>query len=591
MQKPQGGPNSERAFEAPAFDYSRLPRDFPRKFVPRGMPFDWDSLSELYEDLKSRQVKSEADLEKWMADEDELSAVICEQKALAMVNYSRQTDDAAYRQAYERFVQELEPKVKLASFELLKKYASSPLTKELPAKYSVTDRVRRNTVEIFREANVQLEKEEAQLIQNYQSTMGKMTVPFGGSERTIQQMAKFLEEVDRGLREETWRLTQGRLQEDAAALDDIYSRMVKVRTAMAKNAGYSNYRDYAFRLKNRFDYTPEDCVKFHDAVEKYFVPLSRELDEERRRRMGLDVLRPWDLQVDPDGRQPLAPFDRTEELLKGCVAIFDKVDPTLSSYFRRMVSLGLLDLESRKGKAPGGFQDEFSEVRLPFIFMNSAKRDGDMRTLLHESGHSFHSFLMRDAGLPFYDSGQNIPAEFAEVASSGMEHIGGEHLEGTFYGPKEARRSAWDEAVSTVKLFPWVATVDAFQHWVYTNPDHTVKERADAWTRIFRRFQGAESFEGLEPAMRVRWQRQLHIYQFPFYYIEYGIAYLGGLGIWMHYRKDPKGAVAAYKRALSLGYTKPLPELFRSAGLPWDFGPETLEKYSRELRGVIKQYS
>jgi oligoendopeptidase F len=574
------------------FDYSKLPHDFPRRYVPRGAPFAWESLSPLFEELRTRPIKSREELEKWMADEDELNAVIYERKAVSMVNYSRQTDDEGFKKTYTDFVQELEPRIKLASFELVKKYVSLPARQELPpSQYMVTDRTRENLASIFREANVQLEKEDAKLVQEYQSVMGAMSIPFREEERTLQQMAKFLEEPDRALREEAWRLSTSRLLRDARALDEIYDGMVKVRDTIGRNAGFQNYRDYAFRLKNRFDYTPEDCLKFHDSVEKYFVPLSREIDEDRSRRMGLDRLMPWDLIADPKGRPPLAPFSGVEELVAGCARIFRKVDPQFSTYFDRMTELELRDLESRKGKAPGGFQEDFTETKLPFIFMNAAKRDGDVRTLLHESGHSFHAFLMRDAGLPLYNAGQGVPLEFAEVASTSMELVGGEHIEGTFYATEDARRSNLEEVVGMVKLFPWVAAIDSFQHWVYTNPGHSAEERAEAWSRTFRRFSGLESYEGFEDAMRYRWHRQLHLFQFPFYYIEYGIATLGALGIWLRYRKDPDGAIASYKRALSLGSSRTLPELFQAAGLPWDLGPGVIEEYSRELRTAWKSYA
>ena len=307
--------------------------------------------------------------------------------------------------------------------------------------------------------------------------------------------------------------------------------------------------------------------------------------------MGLDGLRPWDLDVDPDGKAPLAPFRSAEELVTGCARIFRKMDPQFSGYFDRMTELELRDLESRKGKAPGGFQDDFAELRLPFIFMNAAGRDNDVRTLLHESGHSFHAFLTRDAGLPFYDSGQNLPAEFAEVASTTMELAGGEHMEGTFYGSDEAKRSNRTEVERMIKLFCWVATIDAFQHWVYTNSQHSADERAEAWAQIFRRFSGLESYDGFEEVLRHRWQRQLHLYQFPFYYIEYGIATLGALGIWLRYKGDPEGALASYKRALSLGGSRPLPELFQAASLPWSLSPGVIEEYSRELHLVWKGYA
>ena len=585
----------QRTMERPrqlAFDYTKLPREFPRRYLPAGMSFEWAQFSRPFDELKKREIRSVKDLERWLADQDELDAVVYEQKALRMVNVSRQTDDLGYKNVYMDFLQNLEPRIKISGFELLKKYVASPYRKELsPLGYSMVDRRRENAARIFREENVELEKKDAEVTEQYQTIRGAMTVSFRGEERTLQQMTRFYEETDRGVRREAWELVEARLLRDSERLDLVYDEMISLRDRIARNAGFSNFRDYAFAQKNRFDYTPEDCQALHDAVEKYFVPLSREIDEERKRKMGLDQLMPWDMSVDPESRPPLAPFDDINGLVGGCARVVKKVDDQLSKYFDRMVELDLLDLDSRKGKAPGGFQEEFSELRFPFIFMNAARKDSDVRTLLHESGHSFQTFLMREAGLPFYNSGQNLPAEFAEVASTSMELMGGEHLEGTFYDRTDARRSNKTEVIGMVKLFTWVATIDSFQHWVYTHPGLTHEERAAEWTKTFRRFSGLESYEGFEGQLRYRWQRQLHLYQFPFYYIEYAIATLGALGIWFGYREDRAKAIGAYKRALSLGASKPLPELFQAAGLPWDLGPRTLEKYSRQLGSVLKTYS
>ena len=322
-------------------------------------------------------------------------------------------------------------------------------------------------------------------------------------------------------------------------------------------------------------------------MEEYIVPLSREIDRARRERLGVDTLRPWDMRVDPDGRPPLSPFQDAAGLVGGAKKVAAKIDSELAGYFERMADLQLLDVESRKGKAPGGYQEELTEVRLPFIFMNAAKRDSDVRTLLHEAGHSFHTFLMRKERIPYFNANANLPLEFAEVASISMEIVSGERYEGVFYNREDAARSNFEEAVANVKLFAWVATVDAFQHWVYTHPDHTRQERAAAWSKTFDRFCGLESYEGLDDSRTYRWHRQLHFFEVPFYYIEYGIALTGALGIWANFRRDPRDAIAAYKGALSLGAAKPLPELFAAAGVEWGCGPSALRRLATELRSAV----
>ena len=573
------------------FDYSALPREFKRRYLPQDMKFVWDDLNRVFEELDSRPLSSEADLESWLLDEAELDAYLYEQRAVRYFNSTRQTDNPDYTKAYEEYTEFYEPKLKLASFKLLQRYVASQFRGQLPGQvYGLEDRRRQSAVSIFREENVDLEKKDSGLSQEYYRTTGAMTVSFRGQERTLEQMSKFYEVPNRAVREEAWRLSSGRALVDSEALDSIYSEMVALRDKAASNSGFDNYRDYIFVKKDRFDYTPADCEEFHKGVEEAIVPLSRDIDRARAERMGIDVLRPWDLEVDPAGREALRPFDQVPALMSGTARVLASVDTELSSYFQRMVDLQLLDLESRKGKAPGGYQEELSEVRLPFIFMNAVGKEEDVRTLLHECGHSFHTFLMRKAMLPFFNGGANMPNEFSEVASMTMEIITGEHYEGVFYNREDAKRSNWKEAVENVKLFTWVATIDAFQHWVYTHPVHSKDERAKAWVATFNRFCGLESYAGLESSRAYRWQRQLHLFEVPFYYIEYGIALTGALGIWSRYRNNPKDAIEAYKSALSLGCARSLPELFEAAGVEWGFGPATLRRIAGELSSAVREY-
>jgi oligoendopeptidase F len=575
-----------------SFDYANLPREYPRRFLPAKIDLtDVSKLKELFHDLEDRSIGSPSDLEKWLRDESELASALSEEQSIRYVRMTCQTDDPAREKDYLYFVENVEPEAKLGFFHLDRKYLQTSARKSLSRdKYFVLDRKIDNNVVLFREKNVELEKEETKLAQSFQKTAGAMTVFYDGEERTLQQMGRFLEELDRGVREKTWLLSEQRRLKDRDALDQIYDQLIALRQKIAQNAGFDNYRDYIFRKKERFDYTPEDCFHYHEAVEKYIVPLMRQLDKERGQGLKVDPLRPWDLAVDPKGRPPLRPFSTAHELIAGCAKVFDKVNPEFASKLRRMASLNLLDLDSRKGKAPGGYNTEMAEIRLPFIFMNSVGRDGDVWTLLHESGHAFHVFLTRDKAFPYQYRADNIPLEIAEVASQAMEIIGGEHLEGTFYKKEDAARSRREHLASIVKLLAWIATIDAFQHWIYTNPNHTRQERQEQWIGLRKRFGGGETWKGFEDFQRSQWQRQLHLFEVPFYYIEYGIAFMGALGLWTRYRKDPKAAIAAYQRALELGASKPLPEIFKAAGLPFDFGPKTIEPYARELRDVLAEH-
>ncbi len=574
-----------------SFEYSRIPQEFPRTFLPTTFdPASPDALNQMCDELEKRNVSNVADLERWLSDESELAAGVAQEGSLRYIRMTCQTEDAEREKAYLYFVEHIEPLAKLRSFNLDQKYLGTSARKNLSQNYyHVLDRSRANKVELFRRENVELEKEEAKLAQKYQKVAGAMTAFYDGQERTMQQLARYLEEPDRKVREDTWLLGENRRQNDRNEFDDIYDQLLGLRQKIAENAGFDNYRDYVFRKKERFDYSPDHCFRYHQAVEEYIVPLLRDLDHMRERKLRVDPLRPWDLVVDPQNRPPLRPFKAASELVEGCARIFDKVHPEFGENLRKLSRLGLLDLESRKGKAPGGYQSDLPEVRFPFIFMNAVGRDQDVRTLLHESGHAFHTFELRDKDMLYHYRSEGIPLEFAEVASQTMEIIGGEHLEGTFYNAENAARSRIEHMTILVRLLAWIATIDAFQHWIYTHPGHSREEREDHWVSLRKKFGSIENWEGHESFRRSLWQRQLHLFEYPFYYIEYAIAWTGALGLWTKYMKDPQGAIDAYKNALALGGSKPLPELFQAAELPFDFGPQTFGPYAGEMRSTLLQ--
>jgi len=572
-----------------SLDYESLPREYPHRFLPQSIDLaDWNRAEGYFTELQQRQIGSVEDLQSWLEDYSELFIAMSEAASIRYVRMTGQTDRKEYHDAYLAFVENVEPKVKVAQFNLNRKFAASHHRRLLPADgYGLLEKKIENSVKVFRNANVELEKEERKLAQQHQRITGSMTVYHDGRERTMAEMGKYLELQDPAAREEAWMLTQGRMARDRDQLDGIFDGMVALRDRIARNAGFEDFRDYSFVSRERFDYGPNDCLRFHDAVEKQIVPLVREVYRKRQRELGLDRLRPWDLVVDPHGGAPLRPFKTTSELVRGCEQVFEKVHPSFSENFRRMMNLNLLDLESRPGKAPGGYNAEFLDLRLPFIFMNSVGRDQDMWTLLHESGHAFHVFEMREKKLHYLYRSDNIPMEFAEVASMSMELLGGEHIAGTFYDEADAARSRHNHFLSITSLLPWISTIDAFQHWLYTNPSHTREERRDAWEKTYDRFSPGVSWEGLQDEKRSLWHRQLHLFQSPFYYIEYGIAQLGALGVWSRYLRSPGDAVEAFREALALGGSRPLPELFARAGLPWDFSAGIVEEYGRGLRKIL----
>jgi len=556
-------------------DLERLPRYRQRRFVPDDACLtDKDQVVALYQKLLDREIESAEQLETWLEDISEVGAAVDQQNSVLYIRMTCQTDDEQRAKAYQDFIEKVMPAVMPLGDKINRRYLELRARFELDRqRYQVHDRDIRADVELFRDENVPLQTKEALLSQEYQRITGAMTVRFQGLERTLPEMAKFLQETDRDLREQAWRAVARRRLEDRDRLEQLFDRMLRIRQQIASNAGFKNLAEYKFKSYHRFDYTIDDCKRYHDTVGRLVVPVWRRVLEDRREQMKLDRLRPWDTAVDPLGREPLRPFEHTDKLLSGCAGIFNRIDPALGGQFRMMIETGLLDLESRKGKAPGGYQSTLNETRKPFIFMNAVGLDRDVWTLLHEAGHAFHSLACAGDPLLSYRHG---PMEFCEVASMGMEMLAGDRL-GEFYNNQDRKRSRQEHLESIIMILPWVATVDSFQHWIYENPDHSREQRARAWLDIRDRFSGGVvDWSGLDQERKYAWHRQLHIFEYPFYYIEYGIAQLGALQLWVRYRNDGRSAIGDYRKALSYGGSKPLPELFSAAGLDFDFSEKTI---------------
>jgi oligoendopeptidase F len=557
--------------------FGKLPAHRPRSFVPQNIDLgDWPQVAPLFDQLETRaaQCKTAAELERWLIDWSELSAALDEESSLRYIAMTCHTDNADAEKAYLHFVENVEPQLKPRQFALEKIYVAHPLHEKLPQpRFQIFDRDLKNHVELFRPENVALETGEAKLCQQFQKLSGSLTVNFRGGEKTLVQMGRYLEEPDRALRREAWELVAKRRLQEAGKFDDIFDQQLKLRAQIAQNAGFKNYRDYAFRRMGRFDYTPDDCAKFHDAVEKEVMPTVRELQSQRRVQLKLQKLCPWDLAVDPHNRPPLKPFVEVGEMVSRTQKIFNHLDGELADGFQQMDDLHLLDLDNRKGKAPGGYQSTLAESRLPFIFMNAIGLQRDMETILHEAGHAFHALATRGENLYPYRS---APIEFCEVASMAMELLGNEFLE-EFYPVAEANRARRTHLEGIIGFFPWMATVDAFQHWIYTHANHTRAERKAAYLKLMDRFGGDLDWSGFEESRAHSWHRQLHIFIHPFYYVEYGIAQLGALQVWANSRRDKAKALNDYKKSLALGGSCPLPELFSAAGCKFQFDAATIK--------------
>lgn len=557
--------------------FGNLPPYRPRRFVPAQLDFnDWSQIARLFDALDQRPVNPD-----WLADWSELNAALDEEGSRRYIAMTCHTDDADTEKAYLDFVERIDPQLKPRQFALSRRYVAAALP---GARYEVFNRDTAVGVELYRDENVPLETEENKLGQQYQKLTGSLTVQFRGEEKTLVQMSRYSEETDRALRQEAWTLVANRRLQERETLETLFDQLFQLRLRIAGNAGCRDYIEYAFRSKRRFDYTADDCRRFHEAVERDVMPLVRRLQAERRRQLGLPALRPWDLAVDPLGRPPLRPFATGEELSRGAQEIFNRVDPELGAQYALLRDRRLLDLENRKGKAPGGYQAGLNECRLPFIFMNAVGLQRDVETLLHEGGHAFHSLESKDEELYAYRA--NVPLEFAEVASMSMELLGNEHLE-VYYSPADAARARRNHLEGIVSILGWIATVDAFQLWLYANPGHSRPDRAKAWNDLLTRFGGDVDWSGLDAARAHLWHRQLHIFLHPFYYIEYGIAQLGALQVWRNARRDRGQALRDYRRGLALGGARPLPELFAAAGCRFDFSAATIQPLMKMIEAEL----
>ena len=560
-------------------------------FVPAQLDATrWANLEPLYRALAERDVASFDDLERWLVDRNELDAAASEAKAELYIAMTCHTDDPAHAGAWTAYLDEVPPRLKPVSFELDRRQVE--LAEAFPAptdRYAVLDRALRNDVELFREESVPLETELAKLDQEYDAVCGDMLVEFEGESRTLPQMGRFQEDNDRARRESAWRAVQRRREQDAGRIDDIFDRMIELRQTVASNAGFGDFRDYQHRRLGRFDYTPDDCARFHDAIEKHAVPFMRELDERRRSALGLETLRPWDLAVDERGRDPLTPFDGGQDLVEKSRRVFDALDPELAALFERLGDnlgdAGALDLDSRKGKASGGYQYTRDRSRTAFIFMNAAGLHRDVETMVHEAGHAFHAMLSSDDPILAY---RHSYIEFAEVASMTQELLTMPHWGAYYPDPADADRARRRQLEGSVALLPWIATIDAFQQRLYTAPGHSRADRAAIWLELDERFGHAVDWSGLDAERAGQWRRQGHLFGVPFYYVEYGIAQLGALGIWRNALERGVGpALADYKAALALGGSRPLPELFERAGVPFDFGERRVGELVDAVRRAL----
>jgi oligoendopeptidase F len=562
-----------------------IPQRPERKFLGEDFKVTtWEELKPWLDKLMDRDLNSVDALKKWFRDRSEVEAVVSEDLAWRYIKMTCYTENKEYLQSYQDFIENIQPQMAPVADQLNKKAAASPYLNELTNKegFDIMIRGLKKDIEIFRDENVPLYTEINTESQKYAQINGAMSIDWEGKEITLQQGSVIMMSTDRKKRESVYTKISERRLKDKDALDALFTKLITLRHKVSLNAGFPNFRDYMFRSLGRFDYTPQDCFDFHEAIRGEVVPLLDKFSKERKAALKVDQLRPWDKAVDPEGREALKPFANGKELTDKTIEVFRRLDPFLGQCLAVMKEMGHLDLESRKGKAPGGYNYPLSEIGVPFIFMNATSTLRDMVTIMHEGGHAIHNFLTRDLELNDFKS---TPSEVAELASMSMELISMDHWDVFFTNEAELRRAKREHLEDIIETLPWVATIDKYQHWLYEHPAHTPDDRKKQWNLIFDQFADtATDWHGLQNAKDYLWQKQLHLYEVPFYYVEYGMAQLGAIAVWRNFRKNRKAGLEGYQNALKLGYMKSIPEIYKAADIKFDFS----RAYIKELMDFVR---
>lgn len=554
-----------------------------RTYISADLNMQWEYLEPIFNELINRSINSVSELGQWLRDRSEIEAALEEDFAWRYIRMTCDTTDEKLLNDFQFFATEIEPKIAPLNNELNQKFIQCPFAEELDkAKYFVYVRGIKKALELFREENIPLLTQIQVEQQKYQGITGSMSVIISGQEYTLEQAAVLLKDTDRKIRKEAWEAITGRRLEDKEKLDELFNSLLKLRHQVALNAGFENFRDYMFQALGRFDYSPGDCYDFHKAIQKEIVPILKTQAENRLKALNLSELKPWDMDVDISGKAALKPFRNGEELIEKSIQCFRGLSPYIGERLEIMKANGFFDVDSRKGKAPGGYNYPLAESGAPFIFMNSAGTFRDLTTMVHEGGHAVHTFI--SAGLELNDF-KHLPSEVAELASMSMELISMDHWDKFFDNSEDLIRAKKDQLKDVLKTLPWVAVVDQFQHWIYTNPDHTSEERSEAWTKILESFgNNFTDWSEHQAALKNLWQKQLHIFEVPFYYIEYGIAQLGAIAVWKNYKENPEKGLSSYLEALKLGYTKTIKEIYETAGIEFNF----TASYVKELADFVQ---
>lgn len=553
------------------------------------LALQWTDYEPYYSNLAERTLSADA-IEEWLDDWSILAATADEQYWRLEIATTVNTADKDMEERYERYTQDIQPKAKTAEQKLKDKLLASGIS--LKGFETALQRFQAEA-DVFTEESLPLLADEQKLSVEYNKIVGSMTVIWNSEEKTMSDMFALLFNPDRAVRERAWRLVEEKKMKASEAIGALWEKFVPLRLQIADKAGMPDYRAYMWKKRFRFDYTPEDCKSFHAAIEEVAVPAAKRIYEKRRQRLGVESLRPWDIYVDPLGSEELIPHKSVDEFKAKTLAVFQQVDPKFGEYFQIMMDEGLLDLDNRKNKAPGAYSLGLHVTHRPFVFMSAMGTHWDVATMLHEGGHAFHEF--ERAHLNFYQRGEiYLAAEFAEVASMSMELLASPYItkeHGGYYTEKDAARALIGQIELDLTFWPYMALVDAFQHWVYENPESSasIVKCNEKWSEMWDRFMPGIDYSGLETARKTYWHWQPHIHKDPFYYVEYGLAQLGATQVFGNARKDQKKAVADYRKALALGASVPVPDLFSAAGAKFAFDANTLRNAVGLLEDVVEE--
>jgi len=543
---------------------------FSENFVPD----IWEKVKTELEKLKEEEIDNLDNLKKFLEKYSEFSFIMSEYMAWKYIKMTCNADNPQYSQDFNDYYSNVAAKAEPFSFEIEKKIFSSKYFSKLGKEFDLMKKLIEKDIKLFNEKNIELSIKENELSTKYSELSSKLTVVFEGEEKTLVQMRKYQKDPDREKRKKAWTLTCDKIYEEKDKFNKLFDDLKNIRIEKAKNLGFENYRDYMHQEKGRFDYTVEEIETFHKSVEKVIVPKIKEINEKRKKSLGIDKLRPWDTKVDLDGKV-LKPFSSVNELVEKMINILNKIDSSYGEKLKEMQASGYLDLENRKGKAPGGYNYPLEESGAAFIFMNSVGLHSDMVTLAHEAGHAMHSFATANLK---YLWDRSYPSEVAELASMTMELISMDYWSEYYDDKADLQKAKTDQLEGALKIFPWVMIVDAFQHWIYTNPEHTALEREEYFGKLMDRFSSGVDWDGLEKYKKIMWIQQLHIFEVPFYYIEYAMSQLGALAMYKNYKENPKDTVKKYNEFLNKGYTVSVKELYETAGIKFDFSIENIQK-------------